>query len=128
MWGFPKSRGTILGVPIIRNYSILGSILGSPYFGKLPCGDFREYTGGMLGYKGKYRILGFLLPPKDVELPNGTHQDYGLFGRLCHVSLGQCRASNTAKVNVRDFRHAKIHQFGVESEAAFCCFASQVIT
>ena len=33
IWGFPKIRGTLLGVPII---SILGSTLGSPYFGKLP--------------------------------------------------------------------------------------------
>ena len=33
IWGFPKIRGTILGVPIIRTiYSILGSILGSPPF------------------------------------------------------------------------------------------------
>ena len=34
--GFPKIRGTILGVPIIRTISILGPILGSPHFGKLP--------------------------------------------------------------------------------------------
>ena len=35
--GFPKIRGTVLGVPLIRtNYSILGSMLGCPYFGKLP--------------------------------------------------------------------------------------------
>ena len=38
IWGFPKIRGTLLGVPIIRTYSILGSTLGSPYFGKLPYG------------------------------------------------------------------------------------------
>ena len=35
IWGFPKIRGTILGVHN-KDYSILGSILGSPYFGKLP--------------------------------------------------------------------------------------------
>ena len=35
-WGFPKIRSTLLGVPIIRINSILGSILGSPYLGKLP--------------------------------------------------------------------------------------------
>ena len=40
MWGFPKIMGTFLGVPIME-YSILGSILGSPYFGKLPCGLLR---------------------------------------------------------------------------------------
>ena len=31
VWGFPKIRGTFLGIPKIR------SILGPPYFGKLPC-------------------------------------------------------------------------------------------
>ena len=31
IWGFPKIRGTNN-----KGYSILGSILGSPYFGKLP--------------------------------------------------------------------------------------------
>ena len=37
--GFPKIRGTILGVPIInKDYSVLVSILsiGSPYHAKLP--------------------------------------------------------------------------------------------
>ena len=33
-WGFPKIRGTFLGPN--KDYSMLGSILGSPYFGKLP--------------------------------------------------------------------------------------------
>ena len=37
IWVVPKIRGTYLRVPIIRkDYSILGSILGSPYLGKLP--------------------------------------------------------------------------------------------
>ena len=36
IWGFPKIRGTLLGVPIIRIIVSWGSILGSPYFGKLP--------------------------------------------------------------------------------------------
>ena len=36
IWGFPKIRGTILGVPIIRTIIFWGSMLGSPYFGKLP--------------------------------------------------------------------------------------------
>ena len=35
-WEFPKIRGTFLGVPIIRITIYWGSILGSPYFGKLP--------------------------------------------------------------------------------------------
>ena len=29
-------RGTLFGGPHNKDYSILGSILGSPYFGKLP--------------------------------------------------------------------------------------------
>ena len=37
LWGlgFPKFRGTFLGGPHNKDYSIL--VLGSPYFGKLPC-------------------------------------------------------------------------------------------
>ena len=36
IWGFPKIRGAILGVPIIRIIVFLGSILGSklPYLQK----------------------------------------------------------------------------------------------
>ena len=34
--GFPKLGGTLFGGPHNKDYSILGSILGSPYFGKLP--------------------------------------------------------------------------------------------
>ena len=36
--GFPKS-GVPFGCPNNKDYSILGFILGSPYFGKLPSGD-----------------------------------------------------------------------------------------
>ena len=36
IWGFPKIRGTILGGPYNKGYSILGLSLGSPNFGKLP--------------------------------------------------------------------------------------------
>ena len=32
----PKIRGTFLGGPKNKDYNISGSILGSPYFGKLP--------------------------------------------------------------------------------------------
>ena len=35
-WGCPNIRCTFLGGPNNRDYSILGSILGSFYFGKLP--------------------------------------------------------------------------------------------
>ena len=41
-WGFPKIRGTFFwGGPHNKDYSILGSILGSPYFGKLPNTELR---------------------------------------------------------------------------------------
>ena len=37
MWGWvPTSRGSLLGVPQNKDYSIWESIVGSPYFGKLP--------------------------------------------------------------------------------------------
>ena len=39
IWGFPEIRGTLFGGPHNKDYSILGSILGSPNFGKLPCRD-----------------------------------------------------------------------------------------
>ena len=39
IWGFPKIRGTCLGVPMIRITVFWGSILGFPYFGKLPYGE-----------------------------------------------------------------------------------------
>ena len=32
MWGFPKIRGTILGVPIIRTIIFWGLIMGVPLF------------------------------------------------------------------------------------------------
>ena len=44
MWRFPKIRGILFRGPYDKDYSILGSILGSPYFGKLP------YRGLGLGY------------------------------------------------------------------------------
>ena len=41
IWGFPKIRVTLLGGPNDKDSSILGSILGSPYFGKSPyIGDY----------------------------------------------------------------------------------------
>ena len=36
IWGFPKIRGTFLGVPIIRTIVFWGLHWGSPYFGKPP--------------------------------------------------------------------------------------------
>ena len=38
-WGFPNIMGTLFGGPHNKDFSILGSILGYPYFGKLPYGD-----------------------------------------------------------------------------------------
>ena len=38
-WGFPKIRGTVLGVPIIRTIVFWGLYWGSPYFWKLPDGS-----------------------------------------------------------------------------------------
>ena len=34
--GFPEIRGTLFWGPYNKDYSICGSILGSPHFGKLP--------------------------------------------------------------------------------------------
>ena len=41
IWEFPKFRGTV-GVPYNKGYSILESILGTPYLGKLPLRDYHE--------------------------------------------------------------------------------------
>ena len=35
--GISQNQGTILGGPNNKDYSVLRSILGSHYFGKLPC-------------------------------------------------------------------------------------------
>ena len=52
IWGFPKIGGAFLGVPIIRTIVFWGSILGSPYFGKLPfkvpVGLWEGQCGGFL--------------------------------------------------------------------------------
>ena len=45
-WGFPKIRGTHFGVPNNKDYSILGSILGSPpsrYLCFLKCGYWSKF-------------------------------------------------------------------------------------
>ena len=36
IWGFPRIKGTFLGVPIIRIIVFGGLYWGSPYVGKLP--------------------------------------------------------------------------------------------
>ena len=42
--GFPK-LGVPFGAPHNKDYSIFGSVLGSPYFGKLP---FRAWCSGIV--------------------------------------------------------------------------------
>ena len=48
--GVSQNSGTVLGVPILRIFTIFGSILGSPYFGKLPfhCKSARACNGILL--------------------------------------------------------------------------------
>ena len=59
IWDFIKIRGTSLGGPYIKDYSILGSILGSPYFGKPPYRGIQGlYLGVLLGLY-RFRGLGF---------------------------------------------------------------------
>ena len=41
--GFPKVEGYPFGGPNNKDYSILGSILGSPHLGKLPYKAHREF-------------------------------------------------------------------------------------
>ena len=48
IWGFPKIRGTILGVPIIRTIVYWGLSWGPPNCGKLPYGKWK----GKLGLQG----------------------------------------------------------------------------
>ena len=50
IWGFTKIRGTFLGGHNNKGYSILGSILGSPYFGKLPYDNPSFYLENGIGY------------------------------------------------------------------------------
>ena len=42
MWGFPKIRGTILGGPNNKDYSIWGFILGPPILGNYHISLFRD--------------------------------------------------------------------------------------
>ena len=65
--GIPKIRGTSLGVSIIRTIVYNGSILGSPYFRKVPnCSHTRCWLkvegmgSGLKGLRGVgFRVLGF---------------------------------------------------------------------
>ena len=42
-WGFPKLRGTLFGGPHNKDYSILGSILGSTILGNYHLVAFHKY-------------------------------------------------------------------------------------
>ena len=48
IWGFPKIKGTFLGVPIIRNIVYWGLYWGSPILGNYHMGDSQNY-GPLLG-------------------------------------------------------------------------------
>ena len=60
--GFPKIRLPFLGGPHSKDYSIWGSTLGSPYFGKLPyedhIGDNGREHGNYYGVSGLFRDNG----------------------------------------------------------------------
>ena len=55
-WGFrvPEIRGTFFWGPRKKDYSILGSILGSPYSGKLP---YFDVSHSLLVKRGLYMGL-----------------------------------------------------------------------
>ena len=54
-WGLPKIRGTCLGASYNEDYDILGSTVGSPYFGKLP-----NCSSNMI--QGFLKIVGWAVP------------------------------------------------------------------
>ena len=70
--GFPKIRGTFLAGFCNKNYTRLVSILGSPYFGNLPFGDYcRGHYGGYQKFrsdapsrKPRTRLGGTTVAPK----------------------------------------------------------------
>ena len=47
--GLSQIRGTLFRGPYNKDYSILGSILGSPCFGKLPYGEIPRECSGIWG-------------------------------------------------------------------------------
>ena len=56
-WEFPKIRGTLLGVPHIKDYGILGSILGYLNFGTLPFRDGQHSAGDGRPAEGTSKAL-----------------------------------------------------------------------
>ena len=63
--GFPKIRGTIFGGPYKKDYSILGSTLGSPYLGKLPNGLQQHESLGI--FKGASSFGSYLETAQDFS-------------------------------------------------------------
>ena len=53
--GVSQHYGYLLGDPYNKDYSILGSLLGSPNFGKLPY----RFTWGYIGLHRLIRVLGW---------------------------------------------------------------------
>ena len=70
IWGFPNIRGTFFGGPHNKDYSIWGSTLGSPYFGKQPFRD--EGLGWFVNREGElpFRLqgLGWLVRNEGMEV------------------------------------------------------------
>ena len=77
IWEFPKLRGTILGVPIIRTIVFWGlywgppiwvcALKGVPFRGCLDWGMLREYVSGYVsgfdsGYASRYASESFIRP------------------------------------------------------------------
>ena len=67
IWEFPKIRVPFQGGSHYKDYTVLGCILGSPYFGKLPyiyiyiVGNIgimekKMETTIIMGYMGDYRV------------------------------------------------------------------------
>ena len=62
--GVSQNQGYLFGGPYNKDYSILGSILGSPYFGKLPDQSVRTHKSGSfpdiraqgLGLRFRFRV------------------------------------------------------------------------
>ena len=67
--GVSQNQGYHFGGPYNKDYSILGSILGSPYFGKLPC-RISDSEGRSVGMDGD---------------PNVGHNLWPLFARWIFV-------------------------------------------
>ena len=79
-WRFPEIRGAFLGDPYTNDYSILGSVLGYPNFGKLPdlC-SFSSSPGGPRDFDTPLPALHLHISVvTDAALPNSLNP--GLLG------------------------------------------------